>query len=199
VREHNFILVNAEIEDLKLPLQGRNFDLIHLETKPEGVFIMGTFFEQKENKVKKGKVTMPDKRFEYYYSLIKLSSENQIKWFNFPIFMEKSAYSPALSWEDDRIYLVYNTHYKNLLPDAKSNIMLLQKDVAKNACVVAQKISIFEGTINKETVFTQKEKLRLLTAYAEISGLKFNIDAITKQSAGDAYKNKVKNALITFK
>lgn len=199
VREHSFILVNAEIEDLKLPLQGRNFDLIHLETKPEGVFIMGTFFEQKENKVKKGKVTMPDKRFEYYYSLIKLSSENQIKWFNFPIFIEKSAYSPALSWEDDRIYLVYNTHYKNLLPDAKSNILLLQKDVAKNACVVAQKISIFEGTISKETVFTQKEKLRLLTAYAEISGVKFNIDAITKQSAGDAYKNKVKNALITFK
>jgi hypothetical protein len=199
VREHNFNLAYSEREDLKLPSRGRNFDLIHLETKPEGVFIMGAFFEQKENTVKKGKIALPDTRYEYYYSLIKLSSENQVKWFNFPIFMEKSAYSPALSWEDDRIYLVYNTHYKNLIPDVKSNILLLQKDVAKNACVVAHKISIFEGTISREIVFTQKEKLRLLTAYAEISGINFNVEAITKQSAGDAYKNKVKNAMITFK
>jgi hypothetical protein len=199
VREHSFGIENAEMEELKLPSRGKNFDILDLETKPEGVFVLGTFFEQKENSVRKGKGPLPNARFEYYYALIKLSSENQIKWFNFPIFMEKSAYSPSFSWIDDRIYLVYNTHYKNLLPDSKSNILLLQKDVAKNACVVAEKISIFEGSISKELIFTQKENLRLLTAYAEIFSRNFNIEAITKQSAGDANKNKVINALITFK
>lgn len=199
IREHNFTLAYSEREDLKLPTRGRNFDLIHLETKAEGVFMMGAFFELKENPVKKGKIALPDTRLEYYYSLIKLSSENQVKWFNFPIFMEKSAFSPSWTWDNDRIFMVYNTHYKNLEPDVKSNVMLLAKEVAKNACVVAHKISIYEGTISREVVFTKKEKLRLLTAYAEVSEHSFKVEAITKQSAGEVNKNKVKNALITFK
>ena len=192
------IQIIADPNELSLSKRQRNFDLKKLELTKLGALILGSFYEEKSGRSKKGQIPKPNMKFDNYYLMIHQTLDGNAIIQSIPVFTENGPFSPISNTYNGEFYMILNNHIKNNPMDKSSFTMLENKDVAKKGQAWAININIASGKLERELLVQTKEKIRLLTATGQIFNNEFAIHAAEKGSSNDMQKNILKTAKILF-
>ncbi len=186
--------VPVEKNELSLSRSQRNFDLKSLALHPEGMVLLGSFYELKAQKKNK---EFFDK-FENYYLCIQQSLNGSAIVHSIPVFCEYGWLSPSYELGSSQLRMVFNQHQSSLFEQEKTYKMLYLKDAQKKAKAVALTIAFSNAKMEHQVLVQPNEKIRLLTSSAILKEGEFLIEAIEKNTANGIKKNIVKVAQIKF-
>jgi hypothetical protein len=186
--------VPVEKSELSLSRPQRNFDLKSMVLHPDGLVLLGSFYELKPQKKNKAAFD----KFENYYLCVQQSINGSAIVHSIPVFCEYGWFSPGYELGSSQLKMIFNQHQKTVIGQENSHQMLLQKDVAKKAKFTALTIQFSNAKMEHQVLVQSTEKLRLLSASAKQEKGGFLIEAIDKSTANTFKKNILKLAQINF-